>query len=296
MKHEKEATVFILLGQSNAVGYATLMDEKERINKPLKNVFGLQRALNQSYHIEKLTWSGYTSAGMNLGETNEHTCSLANCLAKLWQAEIDAGNPLPDLYIVQIAIGAEGVTEKYMWYPDREEKLVPGPLGVADISLYSFTAHILSLLKSSFHSLGKEPSAIEIHWRGGEQELTVPMEQLVGLKDIYDRIFDGIQSALDMNAHYTMHSLPLFEEEREFNEGGEVRKNIHVINEAFEAEVKERENFFLFDSKTAPHYEPDSKEHGLFLHDFVHYNPKTNWWVAEEILKDFKRQLKQEEQ
>ena len=48
----------------------------------------------------------------------------------VWQREIDNGNDLPDLYIVHIAIGAEGITyknlpdgktRKYMWNPNTPE-------------------------------------------------------------------------------------------------------------------------------------------------------------------------------
>ena len=132
--------VFILLGQSNAVGHGIPMAETERITVPLKNVFGLHRKDNQSFDIKELIWRGYESGGMNLAEEQDHTYSVANCLAELWQDEIDGGNPdgLPDLYIVHIAIGAQGVTEGYMWYPEREPVLVPGKLGTVNISLCPF--------------------------------------------------------------------------------------------------------------------------------------------------------------
>ena len=148
----KKAAVFILLGQSNAVGHGIPMREEDRILTPLANVFGLDRAQNQRLDLESLTWSNYVSAGMNLAEEQDNTYSVANCLAAAWQKQIDAGNPqdLPDLYIVQIAIGAQGVTEGYMWHPDRAPCLTPGKLGKVDISLFPFTTHVFSLLKESF--------------------------------------------------------------------------------------------------------------------------------------------------
>ena len=72
-----------------------------------------------TYDNDKLYWTGYTNYSMNLAEEQDNTYSVANCLAKQWQNEIDNGSNLPDLYIVHIAIGAQGVTEKYMWYPKR---------------------------------------------------------------------------------------------------------------------------------------------------------------------------------
>ena len=66
-----DAAVYILLGQSNAVGHGVPMTEEDKITVPMRNVFGLHRADNQSYEVEKLTWRGYLSAGMNLAETQD---------------------------------------------------------------------------------------------------------------------------------------------------------------------------------------------------------------------------------
>ncbi len=49
MEQNNKVAVFILLGQSNAVGHAIPMDDKDKICKPLKNVFGLERETNQSF-------------------------------------------------------------------------------------------------------------------------------------------------------------------------------------------------------------------------------------------------------
>ena len=73
--------VFILLGQSNAVGHGIPMREEDKIIKPMKNVFGLCRDFNQSFDNTELQWSGYTSFGMNLAEEQDNTYSLANCSA-----------------------------------------------------------------------------------------------------------------------------------------------------------------------------------------------------------------------
>ncbi len=43
MRHKK-AAIFILLGQSNAVGHGIPMEEKDIINTPLNNVFAMRRS------------------------------------------------------------------------------------------------------------------------------------------------------------------------------------------------------------------------------------------------------------
>ena len=175
---QNKAAVFILLGQSNAVGHGVPMENKDKICNPLKNVFGLKREYNQAFEISDLFWNGYTSDGMNLAEEQDYTWSVANCLAQLWQKELDSGKNLSDLYIIHIAIGAQGITDGYMRNPLYEKRLVPGKLGEVELFLYSFTAHILSLVNKSLIGIGKTPEIMGIHWRGGENDATASIELL----------------------------------------------------------------------------------------------------------------------
>lgn len=278
----KKAAVFILLGQSNAVGHKLPMTEEDKIVAPMKNVFGLSREQNQSFDNISLTWSGYTSHGMNLAEEQDHTYSVANCLARCWQDAIDGGAGLPDLYIVQIAIGAQGVTENYMWYPDYPKILVPGVLGKVKIALTPFTEHILSLLKGSIRDRGAEPEIIGIHWRGGENDFYAGGEvHRPVLKQLYHRIFDRFYAALGEQAPTVLHRLVCFE--RPATQQG--LSNLHFINGVFDKLAEAYPNVSVFDVRQAPQYVPDVPGIGLFKSDFVHFTADVNQWVAEEILR-----------
>ena len=288
--NNSKAAVFILLGQSNAVGHGLPMKDEDRITVPLKNVFGLDRAHNQSYDNDTLYFSGYTSGGMNLGEEQDDTYSMANCLAKQWQAEIDAGNKLslPDLYIVHIAIGAQGVTGEYMWNPDREKKLIPGKLGTADISLYSFTRHILSHLKESIKNQGKTPEIIGLHWRGGENDMLAPDEQLgESLKNTYRTIFRGFNEAYGESIPTVLHKIVCHERCTDLDPTGRALKNMHFINEVFDELCAEFESMTVFDVRRAPQYIPDVRCNGIFKSDAVHFTPEVNYWAAEEVIKNY---------
>ncbi len=290
MNSSKKAAVFVLLGQSNAVGHSLPMLEEDKIKVPMKNVFGLCRNLNQSFYHDELFWNGYTSAGMNLAEEQDDTYSVANCLAKAWQSEIDSGNPndLPDLYIVHIAIGAQGVTEKYMWNPDYEKKLVPGRLATVDISLFPFTIHILSLVKASIEKLGKTPEIISVHWRGGEEENTVEKSKLQGrLKGIYEHIFDGFNSALGEKAKTVLHRIVCHECCAQLDPSGKMLENMNYINEVFYELAAENKNIKIFDVRNSPDYIPDVRGNGIFKGDLVHFTASVNAWVAQEIMKEY---------
>ena len=275
--------VFILLGQSNAVGHGVPMDEADKITAPLTNVFGLHRRDNQRLHPTALTWSGYTSDGMNLGEEQDHTYSLANCMAATWQQRIDSGESLPDLHIIQIAIGAQGVTRNYMWYPDREETLIPGALGTANISLFPLACNIFSLLDDS---LG-EYDIIGLHWRGGENDVEETADYLrAELADIYRRIFAEFDDRLH-TPPIVLHRLCCPDRMMDMDPTGNALENMHFINHVFDVLANENEHISLFDPRNAPFYDPNTREKGLFLPDAVHYTPGVNRWVADHIIDTY---------
>ena len=291
MQNKNKVAVFILLGQSNAVGHGIPMEDKDKISTPLKNVFGLTRNDNQSFENKELKWSGYTSGGMNLAEEQDHTYSIANCLARAWQDEIDSGNKanLPDLYIVQIAIGSQGVTEGYMWNPNYEKKLIPGKLGEVKISLYPYTTHILSLVKESLNKIGKTPEMIQLHWRGGENDMTTTTELLkISLKETYKTIFDGFYKALGEKVPTILHKLVCHDWAIQCDPSGGRLERLHYINDVFETLEREYDNISGFDACDAPNYVPDEKGNGLFIEDLGHYTAQTNKWVAEQILNSYK--------
>lgn len=285
----KKAAVFILLGQSNAVGHGVPMEKRDRITAPLKNVFGLHRRDNQAFGLKKLAWSGYTSDGMNLGETQDHTWSVANCLAKQWQAEIDGGNPrdLPDLYIVHIAIGAQGVSEEYMWYPDREKKLVPGVLFTADISLFPFAMEIFSLLAPDFAQRELEPEIIGLHWRGGEEDMHLRKEDMARVSGIYARMLNDFSCVLN-DPPILLHRIIAADRAADLDPSGNMLARMHDINGIFADMAEKFEHVSVFDPCQAPQYIPGIRGNGVFIEDAIHFTPEVNRWVAAEILRTYR--------
>ena len=282
----ERAVVFMLFGQSNAVGHGIPMKPEDRIVQPLKNVFGLARDPNQSFDVRELSWSGYTSAGMNLGETQDDTYSLANCLARQWQDAVDAGTRLPNLYIIHIAIGAQGVTERFMWYPDRPPKLVPGPLGTADISLFPLATHILELAARSFDAAGIVPEYV-LHWRGGEEdELFTPEKLRPVLRSIYDRLFRGFREAAGQNFPIVIHRFCDEPDDNGNCPAWTCFETVDYINSVFD-ELAAGDNISVFDARTLPAYDRNARYHGLFIDDGVHYTPEVNNQVAAGILQKY---------
>ena len=292
MKH-RGAAVFLLFGQSNAVGHNLPMRQEDKILRPMKNVFGLSRRLNQSFSNPELHWTGYTSFDMNLGESQDDTYSIANCLAQLWQTEVDAGTELPDLYIVHIAIGAQGITEKYMWYPDREPKLVPGPLGTADISLYPFSLHILSLLGDSFRKLGKSWEVLGLHWLGGHEDASQPLDMLHATLDaLYLRMFREMREAAGLPLPIVLHKLDYPDRAMDCDPSGNSLKSMYYISAEFEYLSRCCRDVSTFDNTRAPHFIPNIRGNGMYMDiDVVHHTEQTNRWIAQTILENYRKTI-----
>ena len=279
---ERKKAVFILLGQSNATGHGIPMEPEDRIERPLTHVFGLHRQPNQSFDSTDLVWSGYTSDGMNLAETQDHTYSVANCLAAMWQNAIDSGKDLPELYVIQIAIGAQGVREGYMWHPDRPPKLIPGKLGTVDISLHPFCMHIFSLLQES---LG-EFSIIGVHWRGSENDAYDDPSQVYGMvQPVYLRLLEDWNRVLEAPP-IILHRIVAHERYTDRDPSGGTLESMHILNRIFEEMAQRYPNVSIFDVRACPDYIPDVRGNGIFKSDMVHFTPSVNRWVAQKILEE----------
>lgn len=290
---KKHAEVFILLGQSNAVGHAIPMAAQDRICKPLSHVFGLSRAQNQLLHPEHLCFSGYTSAGMNLGEEQDHTYSLANCLAAQWERAAEADPGMPDLYLIQIAIGAQGIGPGFMWNPNYPEQLTPGTLGTVNISLYPFTKRILSLLKPSFDQMGVGYHILGVHWRGGEEDTAAnpPETEIPLLRPIYRKLFDMFRLALGEMPKTVLYQIEYGSkiDERTDADPELMQKNKTATNQMFCDFSREYLAVSLFHPFSLSLYRPDyPKTWGIFSEeDGVHYSGAANAEIAARIIEEW---------
>lgn len=290
-ERKKNAAVFVLLGQSNAVGHALPMVEEDKVTEPMKNVFGLHRDQNQKMDLKELQWSGYTTGGMNLGESQDHTYSIANCLAKNWQAHVDAGNEkeLPDLYILHIAIGAEGVTGNYMWNPDREPVLIPGKLGTVNISLYPFSRQVFSLVDESFKKQDLDYEYVGLHWRGSENDINHILAGEVShqaFEEIYFTMMDTFNETLG-TPPVVLHEIVAKDRMMDTDPTGEKWQIVGKMNQLFRDLGVKYPNVTTFDVRNFPGYDPSVRGAGMFKDDMIHFTEDVNKWVAQEIFEDY---------
>ena len=280
MKKDTKAAVLFISGQSNATAHQQFLAEEDKILTPLKNVFGLDRDPNQSLDIEDVVWSGWTSEGKNLGETQDHTASLAYFVAKKWQAAIDGGRDLPDLYIVQLSIGSQGIING-MWNRDKEPVIKPGILGEADISLLPLALRVQSLAMKNLREAGKNPEVIGWHWLGCEQEVWHEAYLREDFCERYDYHFDVMRESMGGDIPLYLYRVIVRGALERFKLPLEAED---IINNEIDRQA-ERLGAKLVDARSCPHWDTnDNLCYGIFAPDRGHYLPKVQEWFADEFM------------
>lgn len=281
LNQKTDAPILIVFGQSNAHGHGTRLPAAQRIMQPLSHVFGLDRDQNQAYDLPDVAWRGLTSSGMNLGETQDHTCCLATEFARQWQRHIDAGNELclPDLYVIQISIGGQGIaaTERYgnMWYRDRERALKPGRLSEVNISLYPLAVQILEKAMAKLQKAGKRPVVIGLHWNQWETEVDTGGGAILDARENYTALFAGFRQAIGHDFVIYLYK-PLSDVYR--NPRG-LATIVRVLNDF----TGDPAHYQWMDLSESGLYHEDRPDKGIFQKDLVHYHCAAQQWFADSF-------------
>jgi len=280
---KSDAAVLIVLGQSNAHGHGLKMNDEDRIIEPMTHVWGLSRSANQKFDLPDVIWSGYQSAGMNLGETQDHTICIASEVAKMWQHEFEQGNrlSLPDLYIIQISIGAQGLSpskgeKNDMWNPHRPAKLIPGSLGTVDISLFPFTLSILKTAMNNLRRNKKTPVVIGVHWSAGNDS-GLAADKRTELAELYQILFDGFFEAIGQPC--TLYLEKLLHKNR-LRDLGLPMDGMTYENNLYQEMVARDSRFRLISAEQAPYWREETETNGIFVDDHVHYTAEMQKWFA----------------
>lgn len=287
MEKDTKAAVVFLSGQSNATAHKQFLPEKDRVYEPMKNVFSLDRNPNQSFDIDDVVWSGWTSGGKNLGESQDHTASFAYFLAKKWQTAIDAGAELPDLYIVHISIGSQGIING-MWNRDKEKVLNPGTGADIDISLLPLAIHIQSLAMKNLCNEGKNPEVIGWHWIGSESEIGKEAYYRDDFRERYDYHFDVMRKSMGGDVPTYIYRICVLRDCEKYGIPTEAEEK---VNAELERQA-ERIGATLVDPRNSPFWRDDEFLFGVLYEDNAHYLPCVQEWFADEFLnKVIKPQL-----
>jgi hypothetical protein len=193
-----DVAVLMFMGQSNAVGHDVI---PARFIAPASpNVWGIDNAgwnflpgntngaspayTGSSAAIGGIEWSNFaltpTGPDMNLGFNSNAGPggNAANFAAFEWQGLINAGWPLPDLYIIDIAWPSQGVdaadatTAVAAWTTHGVNLWQPG-LTASQTPSYALAPFARTILYRAFGNLiaaGKTPRIIGLQWNQWEAE------------------------------------------------------------------------------------------------------------------------------
>ena len=280
MARSNQAAVLFISGQSNAHAHGQQLPECARITVPLKNVFSLDRNPNQSFDITQVVWSGFTTMGKNLGESQDHTASFGYYFAKLWQDAIDNGADLPNLYIVQISVGSQGIING-MWNPDCEKTMIPGPLGKVAISLFPWMKQIIRLTMDSFFCRGVTPEVIGWHWLGSEQEVWHQAYLREDFQSRYDLFFQTMLETIDMPCKLYAYKIHFEKACAAFGlpEDASAYINAELMRQC------QKHGGTLVDAAQCPYWNAEDERFGIFK-DTGHYLPKVQQWFAEQFFEE----------
>lgn len=280
---QTKAAVLFISGQSNAHAHGQFLPEADRIYTPMKNVFSLDRNPNQSFDITDVVWSGYTTAGKNLGELQDHTACLAYHFAKLWQGAIDAGEALPDLYIVQISIGSQGLING-MWNRDKEKVMRPGKPGeTGDISLLPWAVYVNRLVMENLKKSGKSPAVIGWHWIGSEQEVWFEAFNRPDLQERYDYFFDTILDSIGQKCPTYLYKPNV----KNFCQTHDIALDAEdKIASALRQQIYRHPHVQMVDAANYPLWDASSPLRGIFAKDEAHYLPEVQKWFADQFYNE----------
>ena len=276
----KAAVVFIN-GQSNAHAHGQFLAPEERILEPMKNVFSLDRSDHETFDITDVIWSGYTSGGKNLAEWQDHTHCLAYHLARLWQGSIDEGAALPDLYIVQISVGSQGLING-MWNRDKEFVFRPGLPGKVDIALLPWALIVNRLAMENLRSAGKEPEIIGWHWIGSEHEVWKDAFDRADLQERYDYFFDRMLESMGQHCPLWLYKINAEHFCQTHNIKPYASEN---INKALWWQAQRHPDVHMVRPDHSPFWDAQDPLRGIYAPDDAHYLPKVQRWFAEEFFR-----------
>ncbi|MCP2089337.1 UNVERIFIED_ORG: hypothetical protein J2Y81_005424 [Paraburkholderia sediminicola] len=205
-RHDEVAVLFVM-GQSNSAGLNGLPTDLTLTGAsgagagtggmPAPNVWGIRndgwsniagnadgsgapftQPISAIDHVSWVNWSDSTSSDMNLGYYGG-SGNAANFAAYAWQSAINAGEPLPDLYIIHIGWGSQGVDVAddafsgccgwtvhgvNLWQPMLDASKTP------TYALAPFARRMMYLGLKQILATGKKPRILGLEWNQWEAE------------------------------------------------------------------------------------------------------------------------------
>jgi len=261
-------------GQSNAEGVATNPDDAEVFTS--SNIFVMQAGAR--------VWTPYTNSNNNVYRTfASDKPNPLNALAKGWQDRINAGENLPDLYILNVSRGGQAFSfheancrwNPFAWKQNKIGTWNDPVSGVVDldVSLFKLFRDALMAGVEELQSDGKRViymGTIWAHWNQDNVTISAANQYLANLSLLRSMI-DSALGIEDSNFFYFFPT-----------SNGNIGKPI--IISAFENYQATYKNVFQIRLSDAPNYTGVAPDYGVFISDNIHINLPTYTFLSSDIL------------
>jgi hypothetical protein len=280
-----DAAFYLDAGQSNSEAWGLALAPADQINTPLSNVFVLNNT-NQTYNITDVTWTGYVSGNAMIGDNpNTQRPTIAYHVAREWQRRINAGEALPNLYILHVAHGSQGIHPSLggagMWSYLRSD---------TDIgSYYHMTRHLLSLAIRNLLTAGKNVRFLNVNLNLWENEIAFSQEAADEMTGSFRTIVNGFSEAVGADIPFT------FWRPRSLSYNSPARF-VSVRDQIIALQASNPAQFSLMDAGLHPDFQQEAYDtalanylvngssaaapFGIFQGDNVHYLAKIYEWAA----------------
>ncbi|MEE1825219.1 discoidin domain-containing protein [Streptomyces sp. BE20] len=282
-----DAPVLIVLGQSNAVGWTATMKNPADLAQcaSFSHVKGLNRQGNLTVGATQATWSPYTCTGSNLGaEWNSgRTYNVASVTAMRWERAINAGAALPDLNVIHVGWGNQGMQGtdggNNRWWPDRDPTQID--------SLHQLTLNTIGNGLRALQEAGKRPRVIGMHWN--QWETDAALNTTVSTGHIQQAFLNVLEPLRTMTGA-TQAPVFLYRPRATLFQQAPTQ---HVLDALTGLANRPAPNpYTLIDPADAtsatgtPLYQPSAAPtYGIFSGDAVHYTRAVHEWFADRQWK-----------
>lgn len=270
--NECDAAVLYIFGQSNAHAHEQRLENDELVRYGLKHVFTLDNRIDRSLDNKNVTWRQYNSEFNNLGEVQNGTATLAHYTALEWERRIEGGQRLPDLYIVQISAGGQGIIND-MWTPDMDKTISDDRK--APVPLYHLAMHIDELVYDDLKKRFKNPISIGLHWIGSESDALEKASKKSDFRRRYDFFFDTIISSLGFEC-------PIYLYRTVCKNCLECRNGLENVNNIFDEYTRIYKNCSIVSASASPFWDENADDLGIFA-DGIHYRAYVQKWFSDKL-------------
>ncbi|WP_329493925.1 discoidin domain-containing protein [Kitasatospora herbaricolor] len=280
-----DAPVLIVLGQSNALGFTTPIDDPVDVAQcaSFAHVKGLKQAGNRVAGALNATWTPYTCLGSNLGQEKNvaySTYNTATLTALRWERAIQHGENLPDLNVIHVAWASQGIrgidgTGHDRWWPDREQSDVE--------SLHQLTVNTISNGLRALQDAGKRPRIIGMHWNQWEADADAGMTE--STQNIQKAFRDVLEPLRTITGGGNSFPIFLYYPRRTAYDATELQRIRDALTGL--AALPEPNAYEMLDAANAtsatgtPLYNPSIPRYFGIFTDSVHYTREVHEWFVD---------------